>query len=196
MRILFFAAILCAALLSPAATLASEISQRAALEQIEERLQKAPQMLGRFTQKKTLPQLPRPLLSSGVVALSEERGVSWRVVEPIASHLILNEAQAGDDLLAKQIAYPLLQIFRGNFAALEQLFRVEAQMLDNRWEVTLEPKDSALAKFVSSIEVSGNSSIERIRLAEASAAITEMQLLELQPVSDSDPQFTAEFSQQ
>jgi len=193
MRGLFLSLLLCCAALPPA--MALESRSEVALQQIEARLQKSPQMLGRFAQKKTLPQLPRPLLSSGVVALSEERGVSWRVIEPIESHLILSGDSAGDDALARQVAYPLLQIFRGNFAALEALFHVDAQLLDDNWEVTLTPKEGPLATFVSSIEVSGNSGIEHIRLAEASQAITEMQLIGLQPVDGEDPQFTTEFSE-
>ncbi|WP_308364446.1 MULTISPECIES: outer membrane lipoprotein carrier protein LolA [unclassified Microbulbifer] len=165
---------------------------RPTLEQIEARLQKSPNMLGRFEQKKTLPQLPRPLLSNGVVALSEDRGVSWRVLEPIGSHRIFDGE--GRDPMAKQIAYPLMQIFRGNFAALEELFQVDAQLLESGWQVTLIPKGDALAGFVQSIEVSGNGDIEKLRLAETNQAITEMRLIGLQAVDEQDPKFAAEFA--
>ncbi|WP_438632665.1 LolA family protein [Microbulbifer sp.] len=175
---------------------AAAIEPRDTLQQIETRLQKSPRMLGRFTQKKTLPQLPRPLLSSGVVALSKERGVSWRVVQPLQSHLIMSEEGAGDDALARQIANPLLQIFRGDFTRLEELFEVQAQLREESWSVTLTPRSEVLAGFIASIEVSGNKSIESIHLAEANEAITEMQLIGLQPVSETDPEFTAEFSEQ
>lgn len=174
--------------------LALEPDQQRALAQIEARLQTASQMLGRFEQKKTLPQLPRPLLSSGVVALSQEQGVSWRVQQPIASHLILNEQRAGGDALAKQIAYPLLQIFRGNFSALDGLFHVDAEAGEKQWQVRLTPRAETLGKVIASIEISGNNAIEQIRLAESNSAITEMRLLELRAVKDRDPQFTAEFN--
>lgn len=173
---------------------ALEPDQERVLEQIEARLQTAPQMLGRFTQKKTLPQLPRPLLSSGMVALSQELGVSWRVQEPVASHLILTEQHAEGDALAKQFAYPLLQIFHGNFSALEGLFHVSATAGEDQWQVRLTPRAETLGKVIASIEITGNSTIEHVRLAEANSAITEMQLLDLRPVKDSDPQFTAEFA--
>lgn len=177
-----------------AAAIAPE--QQQALQQIEARLQTAPQMLGRFEQKKTLPQLPRPLLSSGVVALSEVQGVSWRVQKPIASHLILSEQRAGGDVLAQQIAYPLLQIFRGNFAALDDLFHVAAESGQDQWQVRLTPKNAAMGKVIASIEISGDRGIEQVRLAEANNAVTEMQLLELRAVDKTDPFLAAEFSGQ
>ncbi|SHF36109.1 hypothetical protein SAMN04487965_2033 [Microbulbifer donghaiensis] len=178
----------------PLQTLAIAPEQVRALAQIEARLQTAPQMLGRFEQKKTLPQLPRPLLSSGVVALSQKQGVSWRIEQPLASHLLLNEESAGDDALARQIAYPLLQIFRGNFSALDGLFYVVGENAEDKWQVTLTPKNEAIARVIASIEVSGDRAIEQIRLAEANSAVTEMQLLELRAVDETDPQFKAEFN--
>ncbi|WP_250460485.1 LolA family protein [Microbulbifer litoralis] len=174
--------------------LALEPQQQRVLAQIEARLEKAPQMLGRFEQKKTLPQLPRPLLSSGVVALSRDQGISWRVQKPIASHRILKAAGTGDDVLARQIAVPLLQIFRGNFSALDGLFHVSAENGDDQWQVKLTPKTEAVGNVIASIEVRGDRDIKQIRLAEANSAVTEMQLLELRAVDESNPQFEAEFS--
>ncbi|WP_193163634.1 outer membrane lipoprotein carrier protein LolA [Microbulbifer hainanensis] len=193
MRILWASAVLClVASLSPlASALAPE--QQQVLRTIEARLQTAPQMLGRFEQKKTLPMLPRPLLSSGVVALSQDKGVSWRVQNPIASHRILSEEQAGGDAMARQIAYPLLQIFRGNFFALDDLFDVAAKAEADQWRVTLTPKAESIAKVITSIEVSGDDKIEQIRLAEANSAVTEMQLLDLHAVRQGDPALSAEF---
>jgi hypothetical protein len=163
------------------------------LQEIEARLVKMPQMLGRFEQTKSLPQLPRPLLSKGIFALAEERGVSWRVLEPVESHLILSKNQAGGDPLTRQLAYPLTQILRGNFSALQELFVIEAVLEEQRWQLQLTPRAGQLAEFIHAIEVSGARNIERIRLLEANKAVTEIQLLDLRSVEKDSAELAAEF---
>lgn len=194
MKVCWSRALLVLAFLIPCGATAIETGQQEALEQIEARLETAPQMLGRFEQRKALPQLPRPLVSTGVVALSSDRGFSWRVQQPIESHLILKEGDATGAPMAGQLAYPLLQIFRGDFSGLDSLFYVSADAGAENWQVTLKPRSAALANVISSIEVQGNSRIRAIRLAEANSATTEMELLELIPVDENDPQLIAEFN--
>ncbi|MEW5248594.1 LolA family protein [Microbulbifer sp. 2201CG32-9] len=183
----------CALCSMPNISVAFEVNDKAALQEIENRLQIKSQMIGKFEQKKSLPQLPHLLLSNGILAISDKYGISWRVQEPIPSHLILDGRQASDDPLTKQIAYPLLHILRGDFSELDKLFEISTENNKKYWQLRLLPKSEMFNKIITQIEITGNRKIEKIRLIEANSAVTEMLLYDLHSVDVTDPLLVAEF---
>ncbi|USD21639.1 outer membrane lipoprotein carrier protein LolA [Microbulbifer variabilis] len=175
--------------------------QQAVLREIEKNIVSSPQMLGTFAQTKRLPQLPRPLVSSGVLAISEELGLSWRIENPIESHRIfkLDDADFGNrinsNIVGNHVADPLLKIISGDFSELDQTFTVGPQIAEEQWRINLIPKQEAFRKVIESIEVVGDKKIRKIVLAEANMAITEIDIMNLHSVEANNSQLLSEFSE-
>ena len=174
-----------------------------ALEKISRQLEQPAQMQGEFRQQKTLPNLPRPLQSEGKISLSQQHGISWRTLQPVASHIVMGgEGKGGSSsAFSRQMAEPMMHILRGDFAALEQMFYVDAgyekdpataEAGDN-WKMSLRPRNARLQKYLNAIEIFGNDSVQRIRLLEGNQSVTDIEFLNLQPVTAQDAQFLAEF---
>ncbi|WP_295802367.1 outer membrane lipoprotein carrier protein LolA [uncultured Microbulbifer sp.] len=179
-----------------------QLSQ-AALQSISVQLQQPAQMLGEFRQKKILPNLPRPLQSSGVIALSQQHGISWHTKAPVSSHRIMGKGQgdSGGSAFARHMGEPMMHILRGDFAALQQMFYVDAGYIEtadadlekNSWKISLQPRSPRLQKYLKVIELFGTDTVHRIRLLEGNQAVTEIELLNMQDVAAQDPQLLAEF---
>ncbi|MFS1523223.1 outer membrane lipoprotein carrier protein LolA [Microbulbifer sp. 2304DJ12-6] len=186
--------------LMPTHLLALNPEQRQILEMIENKIEPTAQMIGSFSQKKTIPQLPRPLISKGIMAVSEDMGVSWRIESPVDSHRIFwnpdydNRKNYSTNPIDSQIAYPLLQIIKGKFSTLEDFFFLNAQIDQEHWQVRLLPKKKSFSKIITSIEIFGDDHIRRIVLAEANQSVTEMEIYNFRPVSQENNKFLSEFS--
>jgi len=59
---------------------------------VSDRLVTTEQLQRGFTQEKSLPFLNRPLLSAGEFSISRDKGLLWRVTEPIASEMTVNSS--------------------------------------------------------------------------------------------------------
>ena len=175
----------------------------AALQSISVQLRQPTQMLGEFRQTKTLPNLPRPLQSRGVIALSREHGISWQTTDPVPSRKIMGNAGDGAGPFARQMAEPMMHILHGNFAALQEMFYVDAGYTDSAgepsakdsWKMSLRPRSARFRKYLQVIELFGTDTLQRIRVLEGNAAVTDIELLNMQTVAPQDPQFLAAFSQ-
>lgn len=189
---------------------AAEISRadlsRAALQSISVQLRQPTQMLGEFRQTKTLPNLPRPLQSSGVIALSREHGISWQTTDPVPSRKIMGDAGDQDSAgpFARQMAEPMMHILHGNFAALEEMFYVDAGYSENpvttsaaaeSWKMSLRPRSARFQKYLRVIELFGTDTVQRIRVLEGNDAVTDIELRNMQTVTPQDPQFLAAFEE-
>ncbi|WP_299597931.1 outer membrane lipoprotein carrier protein LolA [uncultured Microbulbifer sp.] len=174
-----------------------------ALEKISRQLHQPAQMRGEFRQQKTLPNLPRPLQSEGKISLSQQHGISWRTLQPVASHIVMGgEGKGGSSsAFSRQMAEPMMHILHGDFAALEQMFYVDAGYekdpataeAGDSWKMSLRPRNARLQKYLNAIEIFGNDSVQRIRLLEGNQSVTDIEFLNLQPVTAQDAQFLAEF---
>ncbi|WP_226643726.1 LolA family protein [Microbulbifer variabilis] len=175
--------------------------QLQALKEIEQKVDSSPQMLGTFSQTKILPQLPRPLVSNGILAVSENIGLSWRINSPIESHRIFkiasseNDSQSPNDIIESHVADPLIQIVNGDFSKLSQSFILNPKIEDEYWQIKLVPKQESFRNIIQSIEVTGDEKIRRITLAEASKAITEIKIENFHSVEPNNGQLLSEFSE-
>lgn len=175
--------------------------QQEILREIEKNIVSSPQMLGTFSQTKKLPQLPRPLVSSGVLAISEELGLSWRIENPIESHRIFklddgdSRNRVDSSIVGKHVADPLLKIISGDFSELDQTFTVGPHIAEEQWRISLVPKQEAFRKVIDSIEVMGDKKIRRIVLSEANMAVTEIDIMNLHSVEFNNSLLLSEFSE-
>jgi hypothetical protein len=183
---------------SPSQASSQDLPATTALEQIAAELKTDSNMLGKFRRQKTMLQLPRPLVSTGIIALSQKQGISWRTLQPVPSHVLLGSGSGKQSAFARQIATPLMNILRGDFAALQQDFVVEAHpaaTAGDQWKISLRPRSPQTRKYLQVIEIFGDERIGRIRLLEGSQALTVIEFHDLQAVSADDPQFQSEFTQ-
>ncbi|MFV8782818.1 outer membrane lipoprotein carrier protein LolA [Microbulbifer sp. SA54] len=175
-----------------------------ALQRISAQLQQPAQMLGEFRQQKILPNLPRPLQSSGVIALSQELGISWNTTAPVPSRIVMggNSDAATSSAFSRQMAEPMLHILNGDFQALQQTFYVDAGYAADvddpqvpQWKMSLRPRSARLQKYLQAIEIFGADSVHRIRLLEGNQSVTDIELLNMKSVAAQDVQFLAAFEQ-
>ncbi len=153
---------------------------------------------GRFEQRKYLPELPRPLLSTGDFVLARDVGVRWHTRTPFDSVFVLSREgmsthdeggtltsiRAQDQPGVAEAARILFELFALDFAALEGDFDIygsanAGSAASRPWQVGLRPKQSALAAIFKEAIVAGSDRASRIELHDAHGDRTEILLLDV-----------------
>lgn len=124
---------------------------------------------GSFLQTKTVPSLPKPLVSSGTFIFSES-GIAWNSKKPFVSSLVVTKTQmiqigpngkknvidGVSNQIFSNIAETLSSLFSGNKTALQKNFNVDFSAHDSRWSMALTPKDASIATFMQHVTLSGS----------------------------------------
>ena len=175
----------------------------ATIEQIDQRVIQPQAMEGKFTQKKYLKVLSRPLVSQGYFIVAKQQGIIWQVSDPVASRLVITPDQtrfseANSERVAKSMQY-IGNIFNhllaGDLSSLQQQFSVEkATMSDTGWQLTLTPKSMLMQKAIASIDIHGNQLIEGLILNEATGDKTEIHFSDLKHYADTPASITRAFN--
>jgi outer membrane lipoprotein-sorting protein len=126
--------------------------------------------------------LKRPVESYGVMIYDAPRRLEKRTVEPRAESLVLD----GDELTIQRkgrthvlelSAYPSILPFieslratlAGDLPALERIFNVDFAGTLEHWTLTLNPRDSKVAKTVSQVRIDGSrDALLKVEILEAS----------------------------
>ena len=157
---------------------------------VRRQLVQAPVLRGQFEQRKSVAGFKKPLVSRGDFLLARERGVLWRTREPFASELKLTR----DDIVATQggdVSYTLsaakepairlinsllFDLLNGNVDGLDSYFSVAGASGEHDWQLALTPRQPALAKMMSKVELRGDRYVEQITIDEANGDHTEIRL--------------------
>jgi hypothetical protein len=158
----------------PAQIIAAQVTKRLATE---------PVLRGEFEQRKSIKGFRNPLVSRGDFLVVRGRGVVWRTREPFASSLVVtrdrllsrqadgtpaSQLNAKDEPGLRAINEMLFALMAADLAVLSQRFRIEGELRGSEaWQLSLVPRDAALARFVSRIELEGDRFVRQVRLAEA-----------------------------
>ncbi|QYJ75143.1 outer membrane lipoprotein carrier protein LolA [Shewanella sp. FJAT-52076] len=164
---------------------------------------------GEFEQTRTLKALKRPLVSRGSFVFSPEQGLMWAQSQPFENLLILSEtrmlsrdseglwqqtevdAKAGPATLMPMLVKAMMG---GDVAKLEQHFSLTLNMTDNRWQLSLTPKDDDIKALFAAIELEG-SFVSEASPEGASASASTDRLKLISPNGDvSDIRFSAQQS--
>lgn len=141
-----------------------------------------------FTQSKTVAALSRPLLSSGVIGLSMHRELVWQTLKPLKSTLVINaeglkQFDRNDVLVseldlpvARALAQVFLGVLSGDTQMLETAFMQTLSCDGSAWELNLVPTDAEFAQMLTSLTVSGATTIEKLAFREARGDYTEILL--------------------
>ena len=148
---------------------------------VHRQLVQAPVLRGDFEQSKQVQGFSKPLVSRGSFLVSRERGVLWRTVTPFASQLRLTK----DEIVATQngaVAFRLdaskepsvrvinglmFSLLNGDLGGLGELFRIDGTADARGWQLTLTPKQGALARLMTQVQLSGDNYVRAIRIDEA-----------------------------
>jgi len=162
----------------------------------------APGLRGRFEQRKTLPDLPRPLLSTGDFLFVRDLGVWWHTRTPFDSVFILTREGArsrdegGAETRVSADQQPGVAVAARIFFALFALdFEALAKDFDTYgiptgsgksagWQVGLRPKLAAMSAVFREAVIDGAEHATRIELRDAHGDRTEILLPEVSILTD------------
>lgn len=134
-----------------------------------------------FKQTRRLASMKTPLVSTGVADVKPGR-VDWRVVKPVDVRLtitpgrITQSVQGGPaQAVGPASADPFLrssglfEILTGDYAALRRYYTVTGGPAapGGAWKLSLKPKEASLARFLSTIEISGCARAEAVTIRQA-----------------------------
>ncbi len=162
----------------------------------------APGLRGRFEQRKTLPDLPRPLLSTGDFLFARDLGVWWHTQTPFDSVFILtregarsrDEGGAETKISADQqpgvavAARIFFALFGLDFEALSKDFDTygipTGAGKSAGWQVGLRPKLAAMSAVFREAVIDGAEHATRIELRDMHGDRTEILLPEVSILKD------------
>jgi outer membrane lipoprotein-sorting protein len=169
-------------LLSLCLLLVSFSAQAADLIQgVAERLAQPALLRGEFEQNKTVAGFKKPLVA-------KERGVLWETVQPFPSLLKLTR----DEIVASEngaVAFRLnaskeptvrvinglmFSLLNGDVKALADIFTIQGELSGKSWTLALTPKQAAMSKVMSKIDLSGERYVREITISEANGDLTRI----------------------
>lgn len=184
------------ATLPGAANAATVFDQRAdaqslsvALAPVIKDLQSAQTLRGRYQQRKTMRELPRPLLADGSFLFVRDLGLVWRTETPFVSELIITRdalvhrdgggasVRVGVEQqpAIRMVGSIFFAVFSLDFATLERLFRLSGgAQSGGGWAIGLQPLQNAGS--MRDIEVRGAAQVQRVILHETGGDVTEIEL--------------------
>ena len=142
---------------------------------------------GRYTQRKFLREIRRPLASSGEFLLVRGRGIWWHTQVPMESELLLSRRD-GQPPGVQMAASTFFAMFALDLDTLAQSFDLFAMQSGSRWLLGLRPRDAALAAWFQQITLSGAAQLQQVTLVETTGDRTEIDLDAVsQPLSSLTP---------
>lgn len=135
------------------------------------KLSEHPNMTGNFTQIKHISTVNRDLKSSGTFIFSLE-GIMWKTEKPFPSTLAVGMTSviqtmangkqvvidASQNQIFTSISTTLSAVFGGDAEKIAENFNVSFSSSGSTWKAVLTPKDSMVAKILSSIQIGGTTS--------------------------------------
>ena len=166
------AALLLLATVSLCAAADSERSAGAwSVEQLMQRLAQVKTASGKFVERKELAILTTPLESSGTLLYTAPGRLEKHTLRPKPESLILDEKTLTIEDKARNRRrtltleeHPVIWAFvesiratlAGDLKSLNRFYKVSLQGGENRWQLTLEPRDPSMKAVVDEIAISGS----------------------------------------
>ncbi|MHA6894160.1 LolA family protein [Ralstonia pseudosolanacearum] len=188
-----------AALATPA--LADDTRDTTVVSQIAAQLGRARGVRARFTQTQTLQSMQRPLVSTGTLLFSRERGVIWQIEQPLRLTYVVTEAgvrtldAAGKPVPGSQRnAAGIAQVSRmmramlgGDLSAMYSQFDVAAQGTPAHWRLRLTPAQPQLAQALRGLDLHGDTYVRGITIRAASGDETRLEFTDSASVETLSP---------
>ncbi len=152
---------------------------------VTQRLQRISVMRGRFSQRKQIKILKRPLLSRGFMLFSSKQGLYWQIESPLSSIAIFTkqgifEKRNGVISRRKQakagnFGNLFTAIFSGDTGTLSRHFGIYFSAKTDYWNIGLIPKTGMLQKALRKIILKGSQQVEEVFIEEQRGDTTLLQ---------------------
>ena len=188
----------------PAQPVTGELLLRSTLARPAAQLARAQVLEGKFTHRKQLRELPRPLLASGEFTFARELGVYWHTLQPFDSVVLLTrtgilertgDAQvlrlsADEQPAVRMVAEIFLALFTLDMTSLERNFELSSSLSsasgDERWTIGLKPRASVVANLFVHATVAGGAEVQQVVLTDTHGDQTIIDLAGIE-YSDAPP---------
>lgn len=188
-----------AALANP--VLADDTRDSTVVSQVAAQLGRARGVRARFTQTQTLLSMQRPLVSTGTLLFSRERGVIWQIEQPLRLTYVVTEAgvrtldAAGKAVPGSQRnAAGIAQVSRmmramlgGDLSAMYSQFDVAAQGTPAHWRLRLTPTQPQLAQALRGLDLHGDTYVRGIIICAVSGDETRLEFTDSASVDTLSP---------
>ncbi|MDO3512052.1 outer membrane lipoprotein carrier protein LolA [Ralstonia pseudosolanacearum] len=188
-----------AALANP--VLADDTRDSTVVSQVAAQLGRARGVRARFTQTQTLLSMQRPLISTGTLLFSRERGVIWQIEQPLRLTYVVTEAgvrtldAAGKPVPGSQRnAAGIAQVSRmmramlgGDLSAMYSQFDVAAQGTPAHWRLRLTPTQPQLAQALRGLDLHGDTYVRGITIRAVSGDETRLEFTDSASVDTLSP---------
>ena len=150
---------------------------------------------GRFEQEKQLHGFRNPLRSRGRLLLVRDRGLVWDTLEPFPASTVLSRGRLVGTLPdgSRQVLFDaaqtpalavvnslLLALVAGDLPALSAQFDLAGTLTgDGGWTLRLTPREPALARVLTTVEMQGDAYVRLVRIAEAGGHRSTIRFLDL-----------------
>jgi hypothetical protein len=147
------------------------------LAQAAAQLAGAQAIRGRFVFERYLPDVPKPLQSSGEYVVLKGIGIDWHTLAPFDSEVIVaaNGVTQIDDGTARRLGNADQGAMHGAIRMLSALLTLDVDALaatfdlfgdvaDGRWSVGLKPRAQDVATVVRDATISGSAQVETVEL--------------------------------
>lgn len=137
-------------------------------ESVCRNLSEHPNMIGNFSQVKTISAVNRSMKSSGTFIFSLD-GIMWKTQKPFPSTMVVGMTSvkqtlangketvidASSNQIFTSISTTLSAMFSGNSEVLQNNFDVDFTSAGSDWKAVLSPKDSMVKKILVSLSIGG-----------------------------------------
>jgi hypothetical protein len=165
----------------PAPPVTGESLLKSTLSRPAARLAKAQVLSGKFTHRKHLREIARPLTASGEFVFARDLGVYWHTQQPFDSVVVLTpggilekaegsqlmQLSADDQPAVRMIANVFLALFTLDMTSLERNFELSSLPSGARWTIGLKPRGGAIAKVFTQATISGDADVEQVVLTDS-----------------------------
>ncbi len=141
-----------------------------------------------FEQQRHLAVLTRPVVSSGRLEFSEDKGLCWNIRKPYTTTLLVNDAgiyqvqagQANQQLMAsgnpvfETFANVYMALFKGEMGKLGQAFALQPQRDGDNWSIRLVPLPDSPLVWLQQIEISQQGGVNQLSLQEKNGDHTDI----------------------
>lgn len=146
------------------------------------RMDSAPIIRGDFEQTKLIKGFKKPLVSRGHFLMARGQGIQWITTAPFPSSLVVTrdrltmateggvqQMDARQEPGLRAVNELLMAVLGGDLRALNTRFEVDGGLQGAQgWRMTLIPKDAALSRFITRIDMVGDRHVQQVRLSEGS----------------------------
>ena len=173
------------------------------VQQIAAKLAQASGIRAQFTQTQTLSAMSRPLVSSGWLVFSRERGVIWQIDTPYKATWVItdtgvNQVDANGQRVktsqpqqgargVAQVSKMMRAMLGGDLSALYSQFDVDAQGSASQWKLELKPNQPQLAQAIKGLQMEGGDYLKTLRITLANGDVTQIEFTGSKAVDELQP---------